>query len=90
MPAPKIDQAEIDRRFDLHRPREAHEAKACDVLRDVFKGAAVQLVVRTPNNREQALALTHLEQALYYGIAAIVRPTPTHELPPPEKLTPAV
>lgn len=66
---------EIDRRFDLHRPREENNGPArCDRIRAVVKSAADMIAADTPVNRESSLALTKLEEALYWAIASIVRP----------------
>lgn len=67
-------KADLDRRFDLHRPRSEADGDKLDELRALHKRLAALVVETTPANREQALALTHLEQSLYFAIAAIVRP----------------
>lgn len=66
---------ELDRRFDLHRPRFENKGPArCDRVREVLKAAADVIAGETPENREQSLALTKLEEALYWAVASIVRP----------------
>lgn len=67
------DAAEINRRFDLHRPDEECGRK-CDEVRAAVKTAAQVIAAMTPPGREQAAAMTHLEQALFFAIGAIVRP----------------
>lgn len=68
-------KADLARRFDLHRPRSEADGDKLDELRALHKRLAALVVETTPPNREQALALTKLEEALYFAIAAIVRPT---------------
>ncbi len=65
---------ELDRRFDLHEPAGAVGGEACDIVRAKLKEAADLVAFETPECREQALALTKIEEALYWAIAAIVRP----------------
>ena len=84
----KLNDVELNRRFDLHKPADRMAELGCDKVREVIKEAAVHIGVRCPDNRETALALTHLETALYFAVAAIVRPLPDDQLPPPEKLVP--
>lgn len=71
---PPIDDAELDRRFDLHRPRSEADGNACQDLRARAKELAGLIVHGTPPGREQAQALAALELVLFHGIAAIVRP----------------
>lgn len=69
-----ISSAELDRRFDLHTPTDPDVRDKLDSLRADFKRLASVVVDATPANREQSLALTHLEDALQSSVAAIVRP----------------
>ena len=66
--------ADLDRRFDLHRPKSGADGARCDAVRAAVKAAAVTVVEQTPPGREQASAVTKLEEALYWAIGAIVRP----------------
>lgn len=70
----QIDDAELDRRFKLHRARTAADGDACQDLRDGSRDLASLIVHKTPPGREQAQALAALELVLFHGIAAIVRP----------------
>jgi len=42
-------------------------------MRDDAKSLAFFIVKNTPPSREQSLALTHLEEAIFYANAAIAR-----------------
>ncbi len=65
---------DLNRRFDLHRPADAEAGARCDAVRAAVKEAARVVVEMTPAGREQASAITKLEEALYWAIGAIVRP----------------
>lgn len=64
--------ADINNRFDYHAPTpekvELHEG-----LRASVKDLALSIDERLPAGREKSLALTHLEEALFWGNAAIAR-----------------
>lgn len=65
-------QAEIDRRFDYHAPdaqaRERHQK-----AREAAKAFAAVILEITKEDREQRLAFTHLEQAMFWVNASIAR-----------------
>lgn len=71
-----IDAAEIDRRFDLHTPTDAATGEKLDHLRSLYKSLAEAVTRDTPVGREQSLAVTALEESLYWTVGSIVRPTP--------------
>ena len=64
---------ELNRRFDLHKPR-PEDADKLDELRAIFKKTAALVVFHTPDNRERSIALTKLEEGLSAAVAAVVRP----------------
>ena len=67
-----VDQAEIDRRFDYHAPDGPKRIMHEDVRTSV-KHVAVDFVAMLPEGREKSLALTALEEALFWANAAIAR-----------------
>jgi hypothetical protein len=67
-----VDEAEIDRRFDYHMPTSTKEPQH-DAVRDQFKTTATVLAAMLPEGREKALAMTHLEEAMFWANAAIAR-----------------
>lgn len=76
--APRITplmSKEIDRRFDFVSDISEEKTAQCIALRAAHKKLAKQIAKVTPPGRERAMALTNLEQALFYTIAGIVRPT---------------
>lgn len=76
--------ADLANRFTYHAPF-GDQVERYGELRGAGHELA-QLVLRnTPPGREQSLALTNLEQAIFWANAAIAR----HELPKPESNVPA-
>ncbi|MGU3650669.1 Acb2/Tad1 domain-containing protein [Mycolicibacterium sp. A43C] len=72
-----ITPAELDRRFDLHSPTDQAVRDTLDSIRADFKRLAAVVIDATGQApREQALAITHLEDSLAATIGAIVRPAP--------------
>lgn len=66
--------AELRRRFTYHAPRpELGQLERYARLRDETHALALRITELTPPGREQALALTHLEQAVMWANAAIAR-----------------
>lgn len=67
----RIDEMEIDDRFDLHSPK---SDKIREVMRDVramVKDTAMEWADVLPEGREKSLAITHLEEALMWATKAI-------------------
>lgn len=64
--------ADIVNRFTHHPPAE-NQLPRYQTLRDHGRVLAEAIAQYTPTSREQALALTHLEQAVMWANAAIAR-----------------
>ena len=69
-----ITDAELAKRFSYHPPNPTTVAKYGG-MREFFKGLAEHIIDTTPESREQSLALTHLEEAMFWANAAIARNT---------------
>ena len=67
-----IDHHEIETRFTYHAPKEG-QAEKYQAIRDDAKKLAALVVLITPESREQALALTKIEEAVFWANAAIAR-----------------
>ena len=67
-----IDTNEIDRRFDHHVPDEDRQ-RAHEAMRREFKALASGVAAALPAGREKSLAITALEEALFWANAAIAR-----------------
>jgi hypothetical protein len=70
-----INRDEIEIMFTYHPP--VHDqASRYEALRAKVKYLAHEILDMTPESREQSLAITHLEQAVFYANAAIARRDP--------------
>lgn len=63
---------QIENNFVYHSPKE-DQSERYIALRDQAKNLAYKIVKNTPASREQSLALTNLEQAIFWANAAIAR-----------------
>ena len=64
--------ADINNRFDYHRPSEA-KVQLHEAVRTEARAVAHQFDTVLPPSREKALAMTKLEEALMWANAAIAR-----------------
>lgn len=64
--------ADIENRFTYHAPKPGQPERYVE-LRDTAKVLATKIVALTPPSREQSLALTNLEQAIFWANAGIAR-----------------
>lgn len=64
---------DIDRRFDHHPPKDKETIELHQTVRIEVKLAAELFDAVLPEGREKALALTKLEEALFWANAAIAR-----------------
>lgn len=63
---------QIENNFSYHSPKEGQPAKY-EAIRAKAKELAVLIDEQTPKSREQSLAMTNLEQAVFWANAAIAR-----------------
>jgi hypothetical protein len=63
---------DIEKRFTYHTPF-GDQAERYQEIRDLAKKLAYLIAEKTPDSREQSLALTNLEQAVFWANAAIAR-----------------
>ena len=68
-----IDNAELMHRFAYHPATTPWRRDAHEGVRSLLGHTAAQLVDLVPDGRERALALTNLEQAMFWANAAIAR-----------------
>lgn len=64
---------DLARRFTHHAPTTPARAAAHATVRGACTGLAAQIVDHCPPGREQALALTKIEEAMFWANAAIAR-----------------
>jgi len=67
-----MDAKELETRFTYHAPH-GDQLERYTLIRDTAKTLAATIAAKTPESREQALALTNLEQAVMWANAAIAR-----------------
>jgi hypothetical protein len=65
-------ERDLANRFTYHPPKPGQQERYQDLRSRAF-GLAVAIRVMTPAGREQELALTHLEEAIFWANAAIAR-----------------
>lgn len=65
--------ARVENDFTLHSPTNPEVSYHMDVVRAKFKALAHDVAHILPTSREQSLALTKLEEGLFYAIAALAR-----------------
>lgn len=63
---------DLKNRFIYHAPK-GDQAERYQLLRDAGLGLAALIVHNSPPSREQSLALTKLEEALFWANAGIAR-----------------
>lgn len=64
--------ADLENRFTYHPPKD-DQPQRYNELRMLARTMATAVITRTPPGREQALALTKLEEACFWANAAIAR-----------------
>jgi len=67
-----MDPGELDKRFTYHPPKGDQQERYIK-LRSEMRRLATMIVQLTPESREQALALTKLEESVMWANAAIAR-----------------
>ena len=67
-----ITKEELDNRFTYHSPKTG-QAELYQDLREKGKELASLIISTVPEGREQALALTNVEQAIFWANAGIAR-----------------
>ena len=67
-----VSPEELTTRFTYHAPKPGQPETYVEI-RDTAKGLAELVVAKTPESREQSLALTAIEEAVMWANAAIAR-----------------
>ncbi|MEU5091731.1 hypothetical protein [Streptomyces sp. NPDC021356] len=68
-----MDSAELAHRFNYHPPRTAAVAEAHSSVREQCTQLAGCIDSTVPEGREKALAVTKLEEVMFWANAAIAR-----------------
>lgn len=69
---PQGDHADIEHRFKYHPPQ-GDQAKTYGRIRSFARDYALFLVGQCPNSRERALAITAVENSVFWANASIAR-----------------
>ena len=67
-----IDPDELQRRFTYHPPKDT-QLDRYRLIRREARELAMRIINQTPVSREQSLAITKLEEAVFWANAAIAR-----------------
>lgn len=67
-----VTPGEIATRFTYHAPKPG-QPEVYEKLRAGARELAALIVANTPDSREQALALTRVEEAVFWANAAVAR-----------------
>lgn len=68
--------SDLERRFSFHPADTPERREAHERVRDLCKAVARQLDAQLPGGREKSLAITHLEETMFWANAAIARQEP--------------
>lgn len=70
--APRVTNEDLEKRFTYHAPKPG-QPEIYQSLREQAKALAYAIVEKVPPGREQASALTFLENAIFWANAGIAR-----------------
>lgn len=82
MIARRIDPDDLANRFDYHPPGDRLTVAAHEGVRATCRTLAEHLVTVLPPGREASLAVTKLEEVMFWANAAIARHQPSAAPPP--------
>lgn len=67
-----MDQKDIENRFTYHAPK-GNQADRYVTIRNLAAYLAEELNTLCPESREKSLAITHVEEAVFWANASIAR-----------------
>lgn len=68
-----LSEQDMDRRFSFHAPPNDEKRDAHTSVRRGCRDLADFLNHKLPDGREKSLAITHLEEVMFWGNAALAR-----------------
>jgi hypothetical protein len=74
-----MDPADINHRFAFHAATTDEKRNAHTSIRNACRLLALDLNERLPDGREKSLAVTHLEEVMFWGNAALARQNPVED-----------
>jgi len=72
-PNGSIRKADLDNRFAYHKANTDELVEAHGAVRKKYKALARWVNKNVPDGREKALAITNIEQAMFWSNAAVAR-----------------
>lgn len=69
-----MDNADLRNRFDYHSPPDEERREKHEDIREHCLDLALWLNELVPEGREKSLAITNLEQVMFWSNAALARP----------------
>lgn len=64
---------DIDRRFRYYAPKDEKQVQKYAQMRDYLRNVAIEIAKAVPESRELSMALTNLEQVMFWVNAGIAR-----------------
>lgn len=74
-----MDAGELENRFIFHPALDRGTQCRHEAIRETFLGVAEELNESLPEGREKALAITKLEEGMFWANAAIARANPVEK-----------
>lgn len=71
-----MSKHDIEHRFDFHPATTEEKQSEHTSVRETLKNAALWVDEKVPDGREKALAITKMEEAMFWANAAIARNNP--------------
>ena len=68
-----MDSTELQHRFAYHPPKDEKIKRSHEQTRDLFHGMAHHINQMLPDGREKSLAITALEESMFWTNAGIAR-----------------
>jgi hypothetical protein len=68
-----MDANDIENRFTYHPPATSEQVERHELVREMCGHLAHSLNTLLPDGREKSLAITHLEEVMMWGNAALAR-----------------
>jgi hypothetical protein len=70
-----MQQSDLDNRFRFHPAKDAEQGEVYSLVRTKAKEFAEFIDSVAPDGREKSLAITHVEESMFWTNAAIARVT---------------
>lgn len=68
-----MDYGDLCSRFEYHKPKDEATAQKLNLVRNLCFDLAEELNEIVPDGREKSLAITHLEEVMFWANAGIAR-----------------